>query len=112
VTGSVTEPVDVLLNLAPIEPEAFASLVGLVRDAGVVVATTAWMETPGDDTRGVRAIGVFVESKVDELAQLVALVDRGELTVEVARRVPLAELPAIHRQATAGTVRGKIIATP
>jgi NADPH:quinone reductase-like Zn-dependent oxidoreductase len=51
VLGSVTEPVDVLLNLAPISPEEFAALVPLVRDGGIVVATTAWMETPGDDSR-------------------------------------------------------------
>lgn len=112
VLEAVTEPVDVLLNLAPISPEEFTALVALVRDGGVVVATTAWMTTPGDEARGVRAIGVFVRADADELAHLVGLVDRGELTVGVAQRVPLSELPAVHARAARGEVRGKVIAVP
>lgn len=112
VLGSVTEPVDVLLNLAPISPEEFTALVALVRDGGVVASTTAWMPTPGDDTRGVRAVGIFVRSDADQLGRLVALVDGGELTVDVTRRVPLRDLPAIHAQAAAGELRGKVVAVP
>jgi NADPH:quinone reductase-like Zn-dependent oxidoreductase len=112
ILDSVTEPVDLLLNLAPISPEDFAALVPLVRDGGIVVATTAWMTTPGDESRGVRTAGVFVEPKVDELEQLVALVDSGELTVNVAQRVPLSELPGIHAKAAAGELRGKVVAVP
>jgi NADPH:quinone reductase-like Zn-dependent oxidoreductase len=112
VLESVTDQVDVLLNLAPISPDDFAALVPLVRDGGIVVATTAWMTTPGDESRGVRTAGVFVEPKVDELTQLVALVDSGELTVDVAQRVPLSELPAIHTKAAAGELHGKIVAVP
>ncbi|MFD1715066.1 NADP-dependent oxidoreductase [Amnibacterium flavum] len=109
---AVSEPVDVLLNLAPIDPDEFTELVALVRDGGVVVATTAWMTTPGDESRGVRAVGVYVQPIVDELAQLVALVDSGEISVEVTERVPLSDLPAIHRRAAAGELRGKIVAVP
>jgi NADPH:quinone reductase-like Zn-dependent oxidoreductase len=112
VLGSVTEPVDVLLNLAPISPEKFAALVALVRDGGIVVSTTAWMATPGDDERGVRTAGVFVRADADQLTQLVALVDGGELTVDVAQRVPLSELPAIHAKAAAGELHGKVVAVP
>jgi NADPH:quinone reductase-like Zn-dependent oxidoreductase len=108
----VSEPVDVLLNLAPISPDEFTDLVALVRDGGVVASTTAWMPTPSDEERGVRAAGVFVRADVDELAQLVALVDSGELRVDVARRVPLSELPAIHAQSAAGELRGKVVAVP
>ena len=42
-----------------------------------------------------------------------ALVDSGELRVDVAERVPLAELPALHARAAAGTLPGgKIIVLP
>lgn len=112
VLDSVTEPVDVLFNLAPLDPDEFAALVPLVRDGGIVVATTAWMTTPGDDERGVRTAGVFVRADVAELSQLVALVDSGELTVDVARRVPLSGLPTVHAQAAAGELRGKVVAVP
>ena len=70
------------------------------------------MPTPGDDERGVRAATVFVEAKVDQLVQLVALVESGELTVDVAQRVPLSELPAIHEKNAAGELRGKVVAVP
>ena len=112
VLDSVTAPVDVLLNLAPIAEDEFAGLVALVRDGGVVVATTAWMTTPGDDDRGVRGVGVFVRADAAQLALLVSLVDSGELTVDVARRVPLSELPAIHARAAESRILGKVVAVP
>ncbi len=43
--ASVDGQVDVLLNLAPLEPERFAALVALVRDGGAVVSTTAFIAT-------------------------------------------------------------------
>jgi NADPH:quinone reductase-like Zn-dependent oxidoreductase len=110
VLNSVFEPVDVLLNLAPISPEEFTALVARVRNGGIVVSTTAWMATPGDDERGVRTAGVFVRADADELRQLVALVDNGELTVDIAERVSLSDLPAIHSRAAAGMVHGKVVA--
>jgi NADPH:quinone reductase-like Zn-dependent oxidoreductase len=76
VSSSVAEPVDVLLNLAPIEPDAFAALATTVRDGGVVVNTTVWMPAPTDETRGVRGIDLYVTSDRDQLAGLVARVDR------------------------------------
>lgn len=110
--GAVSEPVDVLLNLAPIDPEQFEALVGLVRDGGAVVSTTAWMPTPGDETRQVRAATVFVLRNRDRLSTLVSLVDEGSLTVEVTRRIPLTELPALHAEAAAGRIAGKVIVLP
>ena len=110
---AVTEPVDVLLNLAPITPEEFTAQVALVRDGGVVVSTTAWMPAPSDEARNVTSSVVFVRSDADQLAELVAAVDGGELRVEVAERVPLAELPALHARAAAGELPGgKVIVVP
>ena len=112
VTAAVTEPVDVLLNLAPIDPETFAAMAGRVRDGGVVVSTTVWMPAPGDDERGVRGIDLYVNNDRGQLAELVERIDRGELTVDVARRVPLSELPAVHADAAAGSLHGKIVIVP
>jgi NADPH:quinone reductase-like Zn-dependent oxidoreductase len=110
--GAVSAPVDVLLNLAPIDAEQFEALVGLVRDGGAVVSTTAWMPTPGDEARQVRAATVFVLRNRDRLSTLVSLVDEGSLTVEVTRRIPLTELPALHAEAAAGRIAGKVIVLP
>lgn len=104
--------VDVLLNLAPIEPEQFAADVAAVRDGGVVVSTTAFMATPGDESRGVRAATVFVLPNRERLTEVVALVDDAALTVEVTRRIALAELPALHAEGAAGRIAGKVIVLP
>jgi NADPH:quinone reductase-like Zn-dependent oxidoreductase len=112
VLSAVGEQVDVLLNLAPIDPEQFAALVAAVRDGGAVVSTTAFLATPGDESRGVRAATVFVLPNRERLTELVRLVDAGELTVEVTRRIPLAELPALHAEAAEGRITGKVIVLP
>ena len=109
VTAAVTEPVDVLLNLAPITPAELTALVALVRPGGVVVNTTVWMQAPADEARGVRAVDVFVRSDAELLSRLVELVDRGELRIDVAKRVPLAELAAVHAEAATGALRGKVV---
>jgi NADPH:quinone reductase-like Zn-dependent oxidoreductase len=112
VTAAVREPVDVVLNLASVTPEQLRALVALVRDGGVVVNTTVQTPAPADESRGVRAVDVFVRSDPGQLAHLVASVDRGELRVDVDRHVPLAELATVHAEATAGTLRGRVVVVP
>ncbi|WP_020121586.1 NADP-dependent oxidoreductase [Streptomyces canus] len=112
VTAAVTEPVDVVLNLAPVDPAELAALVMPVRPGGVLVNTTVWMPAPSDEDRGVRGIDLFVRSDAEQLAKLVALIDRGELHVAIAERLPLAELPRLHARAAEGAVHGKVIVVP
>jgi NADPH:quinone reductase-like Zn-dependent oxidoreductase len=111
VLAAVTEPVDVLLNLAPIGPDQLAALATKVRDGGAVVITTVWMEAPADEGRGVRGIQVFVNSDARQLSRLVDLIDEGELRVDVAERVPLSELRSVHEKAEAGELPGKVVIT-
>ncbi|MDN3310931.1 NADP-dependent oxidoreductase [Microbacterium oryzae] len=106
---ALDDQVDVLLNLAPIDPDLFETYVQVVRNRGAVVSTTAFMATPGDAARGVRAATVFVLPNRDRLTQLVGLVDEGALAVEVTRRIPLDELPALHAEAAEGRIAGKVV---
>ncbi|MFD7379353.1 NADP-dependent oxidoreductase [Streptomyces mirabilis] len=110
VAAAVSQPVDVVLNLAPVEPAQLDTLLGLIRPGGVLVNTTVWMPAPSDEERGVRGIDLFVRSDAEQLSHLAELIDGGELRVEVARRVPLAELPALHADAAAGALpSGKVV---
>ncbi|MER5806212.1 NADP-dependent oxidoreductase [Streptomyces mirabilis] len=110
VAAAVSQPVDVVLNLAPVEPAQLDALLGLIRPGGVLVNTTVWMPAPSDEERGVRGIDLFVRSDAEQLSHLAELIDGGELRVEVARRVPLAELPALHADAAAGALpNGKVV---
>ncbi len=108
----VSEPVDVLLNLAPIDPEQFTGLAALVRDKGIIVNTTVWIPAPSDEERGVRGIDLYVRSDATELAELSSRVDRGELIVDVADRVPMTDLASLHTRAAAGTLAGKVVVLP
>jgi NADPH:quinone reductase-like Zn-dependent oxidoreductase len=109
---TVAEPVDVLLNLARIAPEQLVELVALVGPGGVVVNTVPTIPTPADEQRGVRGVGVLVRSDAEQLSRLVELVDRGELRVDVAERVPLAELAQVHARAATGELSGKVVVLP
>ena len=109
VADAVAEPVDVLLNLARIAPEELVALAALVKDGGVAVNTVPTIDTPADEKRGVRGVGVFVRSDAEQLSRLVALVDSGELRVDVAERLPLAELADVHAKADAGDLSGKVV---
>lgn len=110
VVAAVSRPVDAALNLAPVEPAQLAALLGVIRPGGVLVNTTVWMPAPSDEERGVRGVDLFVRSDAQQLSHLVELVDSGQLRIEVAQRVPLAELPAVHADAAAGKLpSGKIV---
>ena len=111
-SSAVTEPLDVLLNLAPITPEQLSALAALVGDGGVVVNTTVWMPAPSDEARGVRGIDLYVRSDAQQLSELVSRVDRGELVVDVAERVALSDLASVHERAAAGTLTGKVVIIP
>lgn len=112
VTAGVTEPVDVVLNLAPVTPERLGALVTLIKDGGTLVNSTVWMPAPADESRGVRGIDLYVRSDAQQLAHLVAEVDAGRLRIDVAERVPLAGLSALHARAATGELpSGKVTVT-
>ena len=80
-----------------------------MRSGGVVVNTVPTVPTPADEARGVRAVSLFVRSDTEQLTQLVAMVDRGELRVDVAARVPLEQLADVHARAAAGELPGRTV---
>ncbi|GAA1618362.1 NADP-dependent oxidoreductase [Actinoplanes couchii] len=107
----LAEPVDVVLNLAAVDPEQLAATAALIRDGGVAVNTTVWMPAPADEARGVRGINLFFRPDGDQLAQLVTLLDTGKLRLATTRRVPLADLARIHTEVATAPVNGKIVFT-
>ena len=110
VADAVSGPVDVVLNLAPIAPAELTTLASLVRAGGVVLSSVP--TAVPEETSGVRAVAIFARSDADQLAELVALIDAGELHVDVAERLPLSELPAVHARSDAGALPGKVVLLP
>ena len=107
VVDAVGQPVDVVLNVAPIAPPELSALARLVRTGGLLLSTVP--AAMPDETSSVRAVAVFVRSDADQLAGLAAKVDAGELHVDVAERLPLSELAAVHARADAGALPGKVV---
>jgi NADPH:quinone reductase-like Zn-dependent oxidoreductase len=110
VADAVSPPLDVVLNLARVAPAELSALARLVRAGGVVLSTLPTVMP--EETSGVRAAAVFVRSDADQLGDLVAMVDAGELHVDVAERLPLSELAAVHARADAGALPGKVVLLP
>lgn len=108
-TVAVREPVDLVLNLAPVSPERLAALLPLVRDGGALVSAPLRVPVPSDEQRSVRGVDLVVRSDSDQLADLVARVSTNELVVDVAQRVNLADLPALHARAAARRLPGKVV---
>ncbi|GAB2832271.1 NADP-dependent oxidoreductase [Actinocorallia aurea] len=103
------ERYDVVLNLVPTGPAESAALTALVADDGVLVSATT--PAPEDAARGVRALRMFARSDAAQLGALVARIDAGELTVDVAARRPLADLPALHAEYADGVRSGRTVIT-
>ncbi|MFI6097455.1 NADP-dependent oxidoreductase [Lentzea sp. NPDC051213] len=89
---SLPQDVDVVLNLVAISD---------VPAAGRIVSVT---------TR----VGTHVITRYDRatLAELVSLVDRGELKLDVTEVLPLDAIGEVHKRSEAGDIRGKIVLTP
>ncbi|QYC43287.1 Zinc-type alcohol dehydrogenase-like protein [Nonomuraea coxensis DSM 45129] len=100
---------DALINLVPLDPAAGAAVGRLVRPGGVLVSATAPVETPP----GVTSIRFVARNDAAQLAALAALAEEGGLVVDVAERLPLTELEAVHRRAESGRgTGGKIVLLP
>ncbi|QXV57021.1 NADP-dependent oxidoreductase [Amycolatopsis sp. TNS106] len=97
--------VDVVLNLVGLDEPRSAALAALVRRDGRIVSVTNEIKAP-------IATRVVARNDSAQLAELVALVDSGTITVEVSERHPLSALPTLHRRSEAGGIRGKVVVLP
>jgi NADPH:quinone reductase-like Zn-dependent oxidoreductase len=107
VVDALDAPVDVVLNLIRTDEAAMAALVGAITPGGVLVSTGS--PATEDAERKVRTISMFVRSDATQLAEIVRLVDAGQVTVDIGARYPLAETATVHERA--GQIRGKVVIT-
>jgi NADPH:quinone reductase-like Zn-dependent oxidoreductase len=106
VRAAEPDGVDGLLDAAIVGPSA----VGAVRDGGAFVAVTAGVDPAPE--RGIRVATVGVRPNGAELAELVALVEAGKLTLRVADVYPFAKAGEAHARLAKGGVRGRLVLTP
>lgn len=107
---ALDHPVDLVFNLVPVPPEAAEALCRALRPGGSVVSITIPVKPPPGS--GVTATHFVARNDPAQLAELVTLIDDGTVRVDVTATRPLAELPAVHRDAEAGRTSGKTILVP
>src|SRR5204863_413126 len=90
--------------------EGDAVVAGLTADGGAFVSTT--FPELDDAGRGVRVVSVVARSDAGQLAGLAGRINAGDLRIDVAQRLPLTELAAVHDQAVAGRLPGKTVLIP
>jgi NADPH:quinone reductase-like Zn-dependent oxidoreductase len=110
VTDAVNEPVDVVLNLVISSEPDLAALVGLVKPGGVLITTGSPAQP--DPDRHVRAENMALRSDTDQLAQIVARIDNGQLRVDISASYPLSQTATVHERGEAGELRGKVLLIP
>lgn len=109
----VVDPVDVVLDLiGNVHDDTGTRSLGVVKPGGLLinVPSGSWPTLIADATAaGVRATTYKLAPSAAALQQIMALIDAGELHVEIAAEYPLEAISEAHRALEAGHTRGKIV---
>jgi NADPH:quinone reductase-like Zn-dependent oxidoreductase len=102
---------DVDLVFDTVGGETTESVVPTVREGGVVVTIAAAPPEEAARGRGARAELLVMSPNPEQLARIAELVVAGDVRVEIAEALPLAEVQRAHELSESGHTRGKIILT-
>jgi len=89
--------------------ETTQSLLPTVREGGVLVTIAGAAPEQEAAQLGVRAELLIMSPNIDQLARIAELVAAGEVHVEIAETLPLAEVRRAHELSESGHTRGKIV---
>jgi NADPH:quinone reductase-like Zn-dependent oxidoreductase len=106
--AAVEEPVDVVLNLVVAPEPQFEELIGLTRPGGTGATATRAQAT----SDAVEVLFFQVRSDTAQLTEIAALIDAGELRLDISERGSLSDAAAIHERAEAGDLRGRVVLIP
>jgi NADPH:quinone reductase-like Zn-dependent oxidoreductase len=82
-----------------------------VRDGGVLVSIAGAPPEEEAAKRGVKAERLIMSPSAQQLAEVAGLVAAGDVKVEIAETLPLAEIARAHELSETGHTRGKIVLT-
>ena len=106
----VVKDVDVVFHTigAEFRPRSWKT----AKRGGILVGITG--QFPAEEegaAHGARGVFVGVRSDADQLAEIAALIDAGEVGVAVEKTWPLAEVAKAHEHVERGHTRGKVVVT-
>ncbi len=88
------------------------TLIPTVREGGVLVVIAAAPPEAEAAARGFRAEPLSMTTNAEQLAKVAELVAAGEVKVEIAEILPLADVAKAHELSEAGHTRGKLVLKP
>lgn len=88
-----------------------ASLLPAVREGGMLVTIAGDPHEEAARERGVHAALLVMSPKSEQLARIAQLVASGDVHVEIAEAIPLADARRAHELSESGHVRGKLVLT-
>jgi NADPH:quinone reductase-like Zn-dependent oxidoreductase len=107
--GESVSDVDVAFDT--VGGETTQSLIPTIREGGVLVTIAGAPPQEAAAQRGVRAELLIMSPSSEQLARIAELVAAGDVHVEIAETLPLAEVARAHTHSESGHTRGKIILT-
>jgi NADPH:quinone reductase-like Zn-dependent oxidoreductase len=107
--AAVVSGVDVALDT--VGGETTQSLLPAVREGGVLITIAGAPPEDAATQRGVRAELLIMSPSSEQLARVAELVAAGDVRVEIAETLPLAEVQRAHQLSESRHTRGKIILT-
>ncbi len=102
---------DVDLAFDTVGGETTQSLLPTIRDGGALITIAGAPPEQAAAERGVRAESLVMSPSSQQLARIAELVAAGDVRVEIAEAIPLAEAARAHTLSESGHTRGKIILT-
>lgn len=107
--GETVSGADVALDT--VGGEVTASLLPAVREGGMLVTIAGAPPEKAARERDVRAELLVVSPNSEQLARIAELVAGGDVHVEIAEAMPLADVKRAHELSESGHVRGKLVLT-
>ena len=107
--GEAVSGADVALDT--VGGDTTASLLPAVREGGMLVTIAGAPPEDAARERGVHAELLVMSPKSEQLARIAELVASGDVRVEIAEAMPLADVKRAHELSESGHVRGKLMLT-
>jgi NADPH:quinone reductase-like Zn-dependent oxidoreductase len=107
--GEAVSGADVALDT--VGGEVTAALLPAVREGGVLVTIASAPPEEAARERGVRAEFLVSSPRPEQLTKIAELVASGDVQVEIAEAMPLADVKRAHELSEGGHVRGKLVLT-
>ncbi len=100
---------DVDLAFDTVGGETTGSLVGAIREGGMLVTIAGAPPEEAAGARGIRAERLVMSPSADQMAQIAQLISDGDVRVEIAEAIPFSDVRRAHALSEGGHVRGKLV---